>query len=425
MSYIQEREKKQRDIAPPREPALVPVRVKKVFGMPGYYGQDEYKMLAKADIQNPAAWLEGVDRVRRNLANEIALLKSTAPEVKARVASWRLLPLRTVEEGARAQAEVKAAKAGVKQAARDAKNQKTIDFYRARFASLTKEETSGRKKAEFSYRLEGTFEQALRKMREIHGLHWKEVSMEKLRPIARQLDPTGAFGRAMRYTAIATSTREPWFGAASFAAFANGGGGGGWCRTGGEARARREPSRVTPAQAKDRCARRAREEVRIAMNENEKREEKIAWGAHAAPQHPGRSCGGRWLRAIAAAAILILPSCTPAMLSAADLIGRSAARVLGWCENAPGAEPSRLAQARKAVDEKDYITAAMLLHQAVNDLRAAGTEPPPDIAGSQMLLGALAAEAIQNGMRALSGTSTAAASAASAPANAGSGGSKP
>lgn len=99
--------------------------------------------------------------------------------------------------------------------------------------------------------------------------------------------------------------------------------------------------------------------------------------------------------------------CTPAALSAADLVGRSAARVLGWCENTPGANTSRLAQAKKAIEDEDLLTAAALLHQAVNELRERGKEPPADVAGSQMLLGALAAEAIQNGMRALSGTSSA------------------
>jgi hypothetical protein len=95
-------------------------------------------------------------------------------------------------------------------------------------------------------------------------------------------------------------------------------------------------------------------------------------------------------------------SCTPSALTAADLVGRSAARVLGWCEQAPGVEKTRLARARQAIEDEDLIAAAALLHEAVTELRERGQEPPPDVAGSQMLLGALAAEAIQNGMRALS-----------------------
>jgi hypothetical protein len=111
--------------------------------------------------------------------------------------------------------------------------------------------------------------------------------------------------------------------------------------------------------------------------------------------------------ALAAIFSASLTSCTPSALSAADLVGRSAARVLGWCENTPGANSSRLAQAKKAIEDEDLLTAAALLHQAVNELRESGKEPPADVAGSQMLLGALAAEAIQNGMRALSTTPSA------------------
>jgi len=111
--------------------------------------------------------------------------------------------------------------------------------------------------------------------------------------------------------------------------------------------------------------------------------------------------------ALALSLSLAVGGCTPAALSAADLVGRSAARVLGWCENTPGANTSRLAQAKKAIEDEDLLTAAALLHQAVTELRESGKEPPADVAGSQMLLGALAAEAIQNGMRALSTTPSA------------------
>jgi hypothetical protein len=98
---------------------------------------------------------------------------------------------------------------------------------------------------------------------------------------------------------------------------------------------------------------------------------------------------------------LLTCSSLPEALTAIDVIGRSTAKVLGWCEtNAAG--DSRLAQARDAYEKKDFLAAAVILQQVVADVRALGKEPSDDIKQSERLLGALAAEGIQDGMRAVS-----------------------
>ncbi len=110
------------------------------------------------------------------------------------------------------------------------------------------------------------------------------------------------------------------------------------------------------------------------------------------------------LRKLLAAALgLLLCTCSslPEALTAIDVIGRSTAKVLGWCEsNAAG--DSRLAQARDAYEKKDFLAAAVLLQQIVADLRTTGKEPSEDVKQSERLLGALAAEGMQDGLRAIS-----------------------
>jgi hypothetical protein len=104
--------------------------------------------------------------------------------------------------------------------------------------------------------------------------------------------------------------------------------------------------------------------------------------------------------------VIILLSCTPAeragvpVLSTIDAVGKGVAHVLGWCEE-NGAD---VEAARKAAADRDYVKAIELAKLVVAGLREAGQPIPED---TEVLLrlaeGAAAAEAIQSGMRALSG----------------------
>lgn len=108
-------------------------------------------------------------------------------------------------------------------------------------------------------------------------------------------------------------------------------------------------------------------------------------------------------------ALALMVACTPAdragipVLSQVDAIGMGVSRVLGWCE-ANGADAERTERARQAVAERDYRAAVALAADVVRELRAAG-QPVPEETEVMLRLaeGAMAAQAIQDGMRALSG----------------------
>lgn len=100
--------------------------------------------------------------------------------------------------------------------------------------------------------------------------------------------------------------------------------------------------------------------------------------------------------------------CTPAqragvpVLSAIDAVGRGVSQVMGWCEDA-GADRSTLARAQTAIEERDYAEALALSSEMVTRLREAGASVPEEVEVTLRLAeGALAAGAIQDGMRALS-----------------------
>jgi hypothetical protein len=101
--------------------------------------------------------------------------------------------------------------------------------------------------------------------------------------------------------------------------------------------------------------------------------------------------------------------CTPAaragipVLSTIDAIGMGISQIAGWC-NDRGIEPETVTSALKAAQEKDYRTALALLGDAVARSRAAGDPIPADVEMTLRLAeGAVAATAIEQGMRALSG----------------------
>ncbi len=114
--------------------------------------------------------------------------------------------------------------------------------------------------------------------------------------------------------------------------------------------------------------------------------------------------------AVATAALLLLVGCTPAqrsmvpILSTVDAIGMGLSRAMGWCE-AAGADKTTLARARKAYEDQDYATATMLVSEIAAELRRNGADVPDDAFVTLKLAeGALAAQSIQDGLRALSGT---------------------
>lgn len=126
---------------------------------------------------------------------------------------------------------------------------------------------------------------------------------------------------------------------------------------------------------------------------------------NAEPPKPGGGPGP-----IAGAGLLLLVACTPAqralvpILSQVDAIGMGVSQVMGWCDKA-GADRATLARAQQAVKDRDYAQAIVLASEMAAELRRHG-EPIPDEAFVTLKLaeGALAAQAIQDGMRALSGT---------------------
>lgn len=107
---------------------------------------------------------------------------------------------------------------------------------------------------------------------------------------------------------------------------------------------------------------------------------------------------------------LILPACSPAStpagvptLTQLDAIARGASSVLEWTR-ARGIQPETVLSAQKAVAEKDYGYALDLLGRVVAASRKAGDPVPESVEVTLRLAeGAMAAQGIEQGMRALSG----------------------
>jgi|GEM_PF-6219371 len=105
----------------------------------------------------------------------------------------------------------------------------------------------------------------------------------------------------------------------------------------------------------------------------------------------------------------VTSACTPAqraqvipVLSQVDAIGSTVAQAIAWCED-HGAEPADVLEALKAVSEKDPGTAAVVAHRILSKMSAKGVPIPPEIVALvQTAEGALAAQAIQDGMTRLS-----------------------
>lgn len=102
--------------------------------------------------------------------------------------------------------------------------------------------------------------------------------------------------------------------------------------------------------------------------------------------------------------------CTPAerralgvpVLSQIDAIGSTLAQAVGWCED-HGATPETVLTARKAIADKDPGAAVDVVRAMLEASAKAGEPIPPEVVALvQTAEGAIAAESIQNGMRALS-----------------------
>lgn len=105
--------------------------------------------------------------------------------------------------------------------------------------------------------------------------------------------------------------------------------------------------------------------------------------------------------------VALVPACSARLngvpvLSTIDAVGRGVSHVLGWCEER-GIDPGTVQTAKQAVVDRDYGTALEIAKTLVQKSRAAG-DPIPE--QTEVLLrlaeGALAAQAVQDGMRALS-----------------------
>lgn len=126
----------------------------------------------------------------------------------------------------------------------------------------------------------------------------------------------------------------------------------------------------------------------------------------------GGTNGGHRLKrgaVVAAVAFLCAVGCTPAeragvpVLSTIDAVGRGVSKVLGWCDDA-GADEKTLARAIAAYEQKNYREAVVLAAEMVKNLRAAGAEVPEETELMLRLVeGAMAAQAIDDAMSALSG----------------------
>ena len=117
----------------------------------------------------------------------------------------------------------------------------------------------------------------------------------------------------------------------------------------------------------------------------------------------------RWLAILGP---LLALSCGPAATAAVagivqlvDTVGHAVASVAGWCDqNADKVADAkdRLTRAKQAVDDRDLLAASGLLVQLADDVEKTGPKMPDEVRQARMLLGLLAAQAIQDGLRALS-----------------------
>lgn len=117
---------------------------------------------------------------------------------------------------------------------------------------------------------------------------------------------------------------------------------------------------------------------------------------------------------ILALALITACTCTPAdrqnlgvpTLSQIDAIGSTVAQAIKWCED-HGADPDDVLAAFKAISDKDPGTAAVVVHRILGKLVDKGVPIPSEIVALvQTAEGAMAAQAVQDGMRALSAPSS-------------------
>lgn len=103
-------------------------------------------------------------------------------------------------------------------------------------------------------------------------------------------------------------------------------------------------------------------------------------------------------------------ACTPAeraafgvpVLSQVDAIGATIAEAVGWCAD-HGATPDNVLEARKAIADKDPGAAVDVVRKMLEASAKAGEPVPPEVVALvQTAEGALAAQAIQEGMSAVS-----------------------
>jgi hypothetical protein len=111
---------------------------------------------------------------------------------------------------------------------------------------------------------------------------------------------------------------------------------------------------------------------------------------------------------VAALALSLTAACTPAqragipVVSQIDAVGMALSDVLGWCDS-HGADKGGLAEALRALQREDYSTAAAQTAVLMRDVGEREHVPRDVVAMLRLVEGALAAQAIQDGMRALSG----------------------
>jgi hypothetical protein len=103
-------------------------------------------------------------------------------------------------------------------------------------------------------------------------------------------------------------------------------------------------------------------------------------------------------------------ACTPAeraalgvpVLSQVDAIGSTLANAVGWCDS-HGASPENVLRARQAIADKDPGSAVDVVRGMLEASAKAGEPVPPEVVALvQTVEGALAAQAIQDGMTAIS-----------------------
>lgn len=103
-------------------------------------------------------------------------------------------------------------------------------------------------------------------------------------------------------------------------------------------------------------------------------------------------------------------ACTPAERAALgvpvipqiDAIGSVLAEAVGWCAD-HGATPATVLEARQAIADKDPGTAVDVVRKMLEASAKAGEPIPPQIVSLvETAEGAIAAQAVQDGMRAVS-----------------------